>query len=181
MQTKVTVLSPKFKDLFINAMQKEIQKQSDGYDTEDDMPLSQLKQKQTRQSDDKIDSMTLDNSIVIDLSPEQVNAEKTNEKVDPIEQTIGGEVQQPVTRIDEVEQGSDMSIDQPGQQAIRESEKGQQGSIRPIGPIDPVNRNGVGETQQTQGCSTVENAANQNEENSSQLIGIMQRMDWQMR
>ena len=48
-QTKVTVLSPKFKELFLNTMRKEILRQNDGYETEDEVPLSQLRRRVTAQ------------------------------------------------------------------------------------------------------------------------------------
>ena len=44
-QTKITVLSPKFKELFVSSLRKGIQQQTDGYDTEDEVPLSQLRKK----------------------------------------------------------------------------------------------------------------------------------------
>ena len=44
-QTKVTVLSPKFKELFVNSMRMDIHRKNDGYETEDDIPLSQLRRK----------------------------------------------------------------------------------------------------------------------------------------
>ena len=44
-QTKMTILSPTFKDLFVNTMRKEMIKQNDGYDTDDEIPLSWLKKK----------------------------------------------------------------------------------------------------------------------------------------
>ena len=71
-QTKVTVLSPKFKDLFIKTMRKEIQRQADGYDMEDELPLSQLRTKVTanRSQLNAQQKVNMNNSIVItdDLS-----------------------------------------------------------------------------------------------------------------
>ena len=48
-QTKITVLSPKFKELFVSSLKKVIQQHNDGYDTEDEVPLSQLRKRGTMQ------------------------------------------------------------------------------------------------------------------------------------
>ena len=37
-QTKVTILTPKFKEMFLSSMRKEMNMQSDGYDTDDQVP-----------------------------------------------------------------------------------------------------------------------------------------------
>ena len=37
-QTKVTILTPKFKEMFLSSMRKEMNRQSDGYDTDDQVP-----------------------------------------------------------------------------------------------------------------------------------------------
>ena len=44
-QTKMTILSPSFKDLLVNTMRKDIMRKNDGYDTDDDVPLSWLRRK----------------------------------------------------------------------------------------------------------------------------------------
>ena len=79
-QTKITVLCPKFKDLFINTMRKEMLRQNDGYETEDEVPLSQLRKKVTAQRiQHKVpQKVNIDDSITItddDLSQATIGAD----------------------------------------------------------------------------------------------------------
>ena len=64
-QTKVTVLSLKFKEMFLSSMRKETNKQNDGYDTDDEVPLSFLRVKQDNKKTKENSTTSPNDSIVI--------------------------------------------------------------------------------------------------------------------
>ena len=64
-QTKVTVLSPKFKEIFLSSMRKEKKRKNDGYDTEDDVLLSVLRGRRDNSIANESTITSLNDSIVI--------------------------------------------------------------------------------------------------------------------
>ena len=64
-QTKVTVLSPKFKEMFLSSMRKEMDRQNDGYDTDDEVPLSLLRGKKDNKKTKENSLTCLNDSIMI--------------------------------------------------------------------------------------------------------------------
>ena len=90
-QTKVKILSPKLKEMFINSMRREILRNTDGYDTEDEIPLSQLRMGSGKDKVKKATSSVttdLDDSIAIseDLTQNttaEVTMEENNEVSNP--------------------------------------------------------------------------------------------------
>ena len=81
-QTNITILSPEIKDLFINSIRKEIQKKNDGYDTEDEIPLSQLREVQGKGKEkNQVTGTNMNNSIVIDEDAIQTTANNNNTRL----------------------------------------------------------------------------------------------------
>ena len=72
LQTKVTVLSPKFRDLFVTSMGREIRRQNDGYDTDDEVPLSILRKKSDSQKTKEKKGPSGNDSIIISDDQSQV-------------------------------------------------------------------------------------------------------------
>ena len=83
-QTKMPVLSPKMKDMFAKSLRREILRQTDGYDTEDEVPLSQLRdkvKKKATQTRDSAGMAMIDSSIIISDDLDQAKGETEVETI----------------------------------------------------------------------------------------------------
>ena len=92
LQTKVTVLSPKFKEMFLSSMRKEINRHNDGYDTDDDVPLSLLRGKGDGGKGNENSTISLNDSIVItdDISQGTRQNEELKGAVDTVDDPTEG-------------------------------------------------------------------------------------------